>query len=120
MVLDSYKCELCLLQREETLRHLFISCLFAKNCWASIRVLIPSWLRATGATTYMKRHIGLPFAMEIIITMYWSIWKERNAWIFTNADPSVEHCESAFKSEFALLMHRATSIRAQQMSQWLV
>jgi hypothetical protein len=77
MVLDSYTCELCLLQREETLRHLFLSCPFAKNCWASM--MIPSWLRATRATTYMKCHIGLPFTMEIIIMMRWCIWKERNA-----------------------------------------
>jgi hypothetical protein len=85
MTLDSYSCELCLLHREETLRHLFLSYPFAKNCWASINVLIPSWLRATRATTYMKRHIGLPFATEIIISMCWCIWKERNAWLFSDA-----------------------------------
>jgi hypothetical protein len=99
-------------------KQLFLSCLFAKNCWASINVQIPSWLRAIRATTYMKRHIGLPFVIEIIITMCWCIWKERNAWLFS--DPSVEHCKNAFMSEFALLMHRATPIRAQHMSQWLV
>jgi hypothetical protein len=59
--------------RECRLWHLFLSCPFAKNCWASIGVLIPSWLRATRATTYTKRHIDLPFAMEIIITMCWCI-----------------------------------------------
>jgi hypothetical protein len=79
MDLDSYTCELCLLQREESLRHLFLSCPFAKNCWASIGVMIPSWLKATRAMAYMKCHIGLSFAMEIIITMCWCIWKERNA-----------------------------------------
>jgi hypothetical protein len=73
MILDSYTCELCLLQRVETIRHLFLSCSFAKNCWASIGVMIPSWLSATRATTYMKRHISLPFALEIIITMCWCI-----------------------------------------------
>jgi hypothetical protein len=35
MTLDSYVCEMCLLQREETLRHLFFSCPFAKYCWVS-------------------------------------------------------------------------------------
>jgi hypothetical protein len=78
MILDSYICEMCLLQREETLRILFFSCPFAKNCWASIGVLMPSWLRPTRAMTYMKRNLGLPFAMEIIITMCRCIWKERN------------------------------------------
>jgi hypothetical protein len=69
MVLDSYTCELCLLQRVETLRHLFLLCPFAKNCWASIEVLVPSWLRAQRATTYMWHSINQPFAMEVIITM---------------------------------------------------
>jgi hypothetical protein len=68
---------------------------------------------------WLTRHIGLPFAMEIIITMCWCIWKERNAWIFKGEDPSVQHCQAIFKSDFALLMHRATLLRAQHMSQWL-
>jgi hypothetical protein len=31
MHLDSYTCELCLLQKEERLRHLFLACPFAKK-----------------------------------------------------------------------------------------
>jgi hypothetical protein len=78
MVLDSYTYDLCLLQRVETLRHMFLLCPFAKNCWPSIGILVPSRLKAEHATTYMKRHINQLFAMEIIITMCWCIWKERN------------------------------------------
>jgi hypothetical protein len=33
MYLESYTCELCLLHREENLRHLFFKCSFAINCW---------------------------------------------------------------------------------------
>jgi hypothetical protein len=89
MVLDSYSCELCLRQRVETTRHLFLHCSFVKNCWAMIRVLVSSWLRAERATAYMKHHINKPFAMEIIIIMSWCIWNERNGWLFNNEDPSV-------------------------------
>jgi hypothetical protein len=32
MVLDSYTCDLCILQKEEKLRHLFYICPFAKQC----------------------------------------------------------------------------------------
>jgi hypothetical protein len=35
----------------------------------------------------MKRHINQLFAMEIIITMCWYIWKEWNACLFNNEDP---------------------------------
>jgi hypothetical protein len=56
MVLDSYACELCLLQRLETLRHLFLLCPFAKKYyWASIGVLVPSWECST------LLPLGMPF-----------------------------------------------------------
>jgi hypothetical protein len=32
MYLDSYVCEMCIRQREESLWHLFFICLFANNC----------------------------------------------------------------------------------------
>jgi hypothetical protein len=35
-------CELRLLQREERLMHLFFKYLFAKNCWLSIGVQVPT------------------------------------------------------------------------------
>jgi hypothetical protein len=89
MVLDSYSCELCLVQHVETLRHLFLHCPFAKICWTAIGVLVPSWLRVERVTIYMKHHIDKPFTMEVIIIMSWSVWKERNGWLFNNEDPSV-------------------------------
>jgi hypothetical protein len=38
MSLESYTRELCLLLREEKLRHLFFKCSFAKKCWLSIGI----------------------------------------------------------------------------------
>jgi hypothetical protein len=66
MVLDSYTCELCLRQREETLRHLIILYPFAKNCSSRIGVVIPPRLRPDRATRHVKRSLGVHFAMEII------------------------------------------------------
>jgi hypothetical protein len=103
----------------ETLRHLFLHCSFAKNCWASIGVLVPTWLRAERVVSYLKRHINQPFAIEIIMIMSWCIWKERKAWLFNNDDPSVQHCKDSFKSEFALAMLRAKQQKAPLMLQWL-
>jgi hypothetical protein len=40
MYLDSYTCDLCILQRLETSAHLFLRCNFAKACWASIGVTV--------------------------------------------------------------------------------
>uniref|UniRef100_A0A0A8XSQ3 Reverse transcriptase zinc-binding domain-containing protein n=1 Tax=Arundo donax TaxID=35708 RepID=A0A0A8XSQ3_ARUDO len=40
MELDSYVCELCILQREKALQHLFLRCNFARSCWQAIGVHI--------------------------------------------------------------------------------
>jgi hypothetical protein len=90
MHLDSYTCEVCLLQKEERLRHLFLACPFAKNCWEIIRIHVPSWMRPQRTIRRIKRSLGVPFAMEIIIIMCWSIWNVRNGCLFKNEDPTVD------------------------------
>jgi hypothetical protein len=43
MELDSFVCEMCILQVPETSVHLLLRCNFAKACWASIGVqYVPS------------------------------------------------------------------------------
>jgi hypothetical protein len=119
MALDSYDCELCLLQREEALRHLFFKCSFAKNCWSLIGVNVPSWLKPERATRHIKRQLRLPFSMDIIITMCWSIWSERNSWLFSNEDPQPLKCKEKFTREFALVIHRAKKSLVPHMQSWL-
>jgi hypothetical protein len=63
--------------------------------------------------------IGLPFAMDIIIIMCWSIWSERNAWIFNNSDPSIANCKNTFKREFLVVILRAKERHKENMSVWL-
>lgn len=41
MQLESYTCEMCILQKEESLKHLLVTCNFAKNFWASLGINIP-------------------------------------------------------------------------------
>jgi hypothetical protein len=119
MALNSYTCELCLRQCEETLGHLFLRCSFAKQCWMLIGVIVSDWLGPERATRHVKISLGVPFAMEIIIIMPWCIWKERNAWIFNNEDPSVNHCKIMFKKEYAMVIHRAKSRKVDDMKSWL-
>jgi hypothetical protein len=71
------------------------------------------------ATSYIKRILEVPYGMEIIVLMCWSIWKERNGWIFSNEDPSVAHCLIMFKKEFVLVIHRAKERLKPEMSSWL-
>jgi hypothetical protein len=53
------------------------------------------------------------------MVMCWLIWKERNAWLFSNEGPSVESCLFRFKVEFALVILRAKRQMKTPMKQWL-
>jgi hypothetical protein len=45
MHFDSYTCDLCILQKQESLTHLFFRCSFEKNYWHRVGVLVPSWFK---------------------------------------------------------------------------
>lgn len=119
MHLDSYDCELCILQKEETLRHLFIKCPFARRCWEIIGITYPTTIQPIAAFALFKKKLKVNFAIEIIIIMAWSIWNTRNDWIFEAEDPTVEKCRAKFIRDFSLLLHRARNKDVQQMRQWL-
>jgi hypothetical protein len=59
------------------------------------------------AATNLKQQLNVPFSMEIIILITWSIWKCRNAWLFQNKDPTVQQCKHEFTNELLLVIHRA-------------
>jgi hypothetical protein len=73
MTLESYTCENCIWQKEETLYHLFLGCNFAKACWNSIGLIPPRIASPEVAATNLKQQLNVPFSMEIIILMTWSI-----------------------------------------------
>lgn len=60
MALDSYVCELCILQKEESLKHLFLSCNFAMACWASIGITYPRTIQPLRAIKRIKKLYGYP------------------------------------------------------------
>ncbi|TVT96950.1 hypothetical protein EJB05_57834, partial [Eragrostis curvula] len=101
MHLDDYKSELCIWQKEETL-HLFVKCNFAQQCWASIGLNVTTHLRIKHIIKWLKRKLVVPFYMDIIIMMSWSIWVSRNEWIFRNIDPTVQNCRRNFFKEMDL------------------
>ena len=87
MILESYTCELCILQRPESSEHLLLRCNFAKACWSTIGVTYNPSRTALQIFRRIKQQLRVPFAMEIIILMWWSIWTTKNDWIFNNKDP---------------------------------
>jgi hypothetical protein len=119
MELDSYSCENCLWQREEILYHLFLRCNFAKACWNSIGITPPRISNPEEASVNLKHQLNVPFSMEIIILMTWSIWKSRNEWLFSNKDPSVLRCTQEFSRELRLIIHRARGEFDTSILNWL-
>jgi hypothetical protein len=67
MHLEAYVCQLCLIEREESLRHLFFRCIFAKKMldsnWKHNTILAS----ADKSSKKNKKHLKIPFAMEIVI-----------------------------------------------------
>jgi hypothetical protein len=56
MTLESYTCDMCNLQRPETAAYLFVG-----------KRLVSWW------SPRIKQHLGVPFFVEIIILLTWSI-----------------------------------------------
>jgi hypothetical protein len=69
MTLESYTCENCIWQKEETLYHLFLRCKFAKACWNSIGLAPPRIANPEEAAANLKQQLNVPFSMEIVILM---------------------------------------------------
>jgi hypothetical protein len=114
----NHVCENCILQRIETIYHLFLKCSFARNCWNSIGVLTPNIACPQMAAQRIKRQLHTPCVMEIIILVAWSIWKCKNGWIFQNIPPTIERCQN-FLQELKWLQHRVKPDLSQNLSVWL-
>jgi hypothetical protein len=84
-----------------------------------IGVTVPTLLRSERVTRQIKRSLGLPFAMDIIILMCWSIWKEKMLGFLTLKIHHQEKCKIIFKQEFAMLIKRTKKHYVNEMEQWL-
>jgi len=118
IILPSYVCVCCNLGMDETLFHLFFDCPFALACWIKLNIVL------VGNSTWqvleaIKEHINLPFFMEIMITFYWSLWMQRNDFIFRGIQPTPHRCFQFFMTEFALVILRAKTRHKDQMLEWL-
>jgi hypothetical protein len=67
----------------------------------------------------LKAQLQLPFYMEILVTMCWSIWTMRNDLIFRNIPHSVHRCRQVFKKEFALIILRTKAKYHPYIDLWL-
>jgi hypothetical protein len=118
MHLDSYTCENCILQQEETILHLFLRCNFARRCWLMIGTTLPHTVDLVHALLRIRARLKVPWRMEIIITMSWCIWKNRNNRIFKEVPPMVA-CTKMFKSEMRHICHRVKPEIGEKIRSWI-
>jgi hypothetical protein len=59
MALDSYVCENCLLQVNESIYYLLLRCNIAKNCWASIGIQTPRINRPQRAVNRITQQLNI-------------------------------------------------------------
>ena len=119
MELDSYTCDMCILQKTETVAHLFLRCNFAKACWASIGAAVITTRPVLNIFNQIKEKLQVPFFMEIIIIMSWSIWLSRNDLIFRGTNASLASCLTTFVELVSLNLLRAKDSLASVLSLWL-
>lgn len=113
-----YSCVLCNSPPEESVLHLFLACPFATDCCASLGLVITQSDDPFATLQDFRAQLHLPFLMEILITMCWSIWSVRTDLIFRDIQPSVERCRAIFKKEFAQVILRAKAAYQPLVSQW--
>ena len=118
MQLPDFTCVLCNTSTEESLSHLLLECQFARQCWATVNVDVDLELDPFQILQSFKSQLGVPFFMEVIILMSWTIWKSRNDFIFRQIQPSIALAKLNFREEFRLLLLRAKRAYSPLIDQW--
>lgn len=73
MFLQSYDCVLCDSSVEETVDHFFLHYDLARECWNLLGLTVPQSQGPFQILENFKAQLNIPFFMEIIIIMSWSI-----------------------------------------------
>lgn len=98
---------LCARNLEETVEHLFLYCDLVRECWSRVGSTVGAYPYPYQIFEDFRAQLNVPFFMEIIIVMCWSIWVVRNDVIFRGVPASNQRCLAIFKLNFGLLLLRA-------------
>ena len=110
---------LCAHNLEETVDHLFLDCEMARECWGLIGLTVNNPLNPYQNFEDFIMQLNVPFFMEIIIVMSWSIWAIRNDVILRGIPASSLRCSQIFKHTFGLLLWRVKKKYFPSIELWL-
>jgi hypothetical protein len=112
-------CVLCDTCPEETIMHLFFECSFSMRFWWAIGIEWNTDMQLHNMIKDAKNIYSLDFFMEIIITRCWSLWDQRNSFIFNQIDPPFNRFIHKFKDYCSIILHRARPSLKEGMQAWL-
>jgi hypothetical protein len=101
------------------LEHSFLECDLAKACWNLIGVKVNDSNDPYHIFEDFRRQLRVPFFMEIIIIMSWSIWMLRNDVIFKGIPAGNLRGLEIFKATFKQLLWRAKKKYFPSIVSWL-
>ena len=119
MHLDSASCVLCNDEDMEDRTHLLFSCPFSQGFWWNLGIEWNTDMGIHDLIIAAKQRYQLDFFMEIMIVGSWSIWNQRNGWIFEGIPCSITECRYDFNKTFKLTMLRAKPSLKDGMSSWI-
>ena len=96
---EGYNCVLCQEGLEETSEHLFFSCPSAVRRWLSLGISWDGNPNIHQKIYIAKEEFLQPFFMEVFMIGAWTIWNERNDFIFNNKAPGLVSWRASFKAE---------------------
>ena len=85
---DDDFCVMCETRAEETIEHLFFTCPFASQCWASLNFVWDHSLNLQDRFIQARQAHGHCFFTEASMIAAWEIWKMRNDKVFERRVPS--------------------------------
>ena len=105
-VTSNFNCPLCSQQQEETVDHLFFHCPFSIMCWNELQMHWDQNGNRLDIVTNARKNHNRPMFMETFMLGAWSIWKERNNWVFNQILPDKDSWKARFSADFSLLVYR--------------
>lgn len=113
------RCVLCDSNCEETTFHLLFEWPFSLECWQYVGIQWNLELDFFIMFEDAKNAFDRRFFMEIVVVVTWTIWKQRNDFIFRNLVPSFSSRRICFNDMLKLQMSRFSPALNFQVSLWL-
>jgi hypothetical protein len=107
-VTNNHDCVLCCSGQFEDWRHLFVNCMFSIRVW---NYLHSPWHPGSTYESLLaaRKSFKGPCFTEIGILACWTIWKQRNGWIFKGIRPTFRGWRASFVLEISMLKYRVKS-----------